>query len=268
MWKRPIRFACTGLFSAFLVANSLAAPDSPTTTGQVDNADLKELNDPTILSRRVYFEHELNHFDDGSNVVEDTVGAIWAWRAGENQDWAVRLKLPVKYRFGSDTPGVSDIFGLGDVKIAAATAFRLTDTWRIGGGLDLALPTGRHELSDNAWRIQEFLATAWDITPWVSFSPSTEYNQSIETEGGYPSIHFLETFVPFTFSLPQKWAIAVGYENKADFENGNEVTHRGKILVAKELEHVPVAFALSAKREFNGGPKEVQVNFVVTWFFR
>ena len=46
------------------------------------------------------------------------------------------------------------------------------------------------------------------------------------------------------------------------------ITHRGKIFVAKELEHVPLSFALSAKRDFNGGPKEFQVNFVVTYFFR
>ncbi|MFL6530780.1 MAG: hypothetical protein ACJ8KX_09950 [Chthoniobacterales bacterium] len=260
--------ALAALALAFLSTNSNAAPEGQTATGEVPEANLKELTDPTILTRRVWFEKEWNHFDDSTNVVEDTLGTLWAWRVGENQDWAVRLKLPVKYRFGSDTPGVADIFGLGDVKIATGTAFRLSKTWRIGGGLDLAMPTGRHELSDNAWRIQEFLAIAWDITPWLTLSPSVEYNQSIEEEDGYPEIHFLETFVPFTFTLPNKWAIAVGYENKTDFEIDNEVTHRGKILVAKELEHVPLSFALSAKRDFNGGSKDFQVNFVITWFFR
>jgi len=267
MIKRSVPSALA-IIATFLVINVSAAEEASPISDQVPEADLKELTDPTILVRRVWFEEEWNHFDDSTNIVEDTFGGQWAWPVGANQDWAVRLKLPVKYRFGSDTPGVSDIFGLGDVKIATGTAFRLSKTWRIGAGLDLEMPTGRHELSDNAWRIQEFLALGWDITPWLSISPSTEYNQSIAAEGGYADINFLETFVPFTFLLPEKWAIAIGYENKTDFENDNEVTNRGKILVAKELEHVPLSFALSAKREFNGGPKEVQVNFVVTWFFR
>src|SRR5947199_6686408 len=185
--------ALAALALAFLSTNSNAAPEAQTATGEVPEANLKELTDPTILTRRVWFEKEWNHFDDSTNVVEDTLGTLWAWRVGENQDWAVRLKLPVKYRFGSDTPGVADIFGLGDVKIATGTAFRLSKTWRIGGGLDLAMPTGRHELSDNAWRIQEFLAIAWDITPWLTLSPSVEYNQSIEEEDGYPEIPYLET---------------------------------------------------------------------------
>ncbi|MFL6585072.1 MAG: hypothetical protein ACJ8KU_11215, partial [Chthoniobacterales bacterium] len=222
--------ALTGVMFGFLVATSPAKTEAETSTGEVPAADLKELTDPTILTRRVWLEQEWNHFEDGANVVENTLGTLWAWRVSEHQDWAVRLKVPVTYRVGSDTPGVPDIGGLGDVKVATGTAFRLTKTWRIGGGLDLAMPTGRHELSDNAWRIQEFVAIAWDITPWLTFSPSTEYNQSIAEEGSYPSIHNIETFVPFTFTLPQKWAIAVGYENKADFENDNEVTHRGKIL--------------------------------------
>ncbi len=165
-------------------------------------------------------------------------------------------------------PGVSDIGGLGDVKLATGTAFRLSKTWRLGGGLDLEMPTGRHELSDNAWRIQEFVVVAWDITPCLTFSPSFEYNQSISEEGNASQIHFLESFFPFTFILPHKWAFIVGYENKVDFHNDNYVTHRAKIGVAKELESVPLSFALSAKRDFDSGEKEFQVNFVVTYFFR
>ncbi len=135
----------------------------------------------------------------------------------KNADWALRLKLPIKYRFGSDEEEVSDIVGLGDVKIAAGAAARLAENFRIGGGVDLEMPTGRHELSDNAWHIQEFVAFGWDITPHVTFSPSFEYNQSRSTEYD-GDIHFLEIFAPFTYTLPHKWAIGAGYENKADFQ--------------------------------------------------
>ena len=170
------------LAATSLIARGVHAQESATATSQTFDADLKELNDPTILSRRVWFEKEWNHFEDSSNVVEDTFGALWAWRLSDTTDWAVRLKLPVKYRFGSDNPDVSDIGGLGDIKVATGAAARLSDNFRIGGGLDLELPTGRHELSDNAWRIQEFVAFGWDITPTFTFSPSVEYNQSLSTE--------------------------------------------------------------------------------------
>ena len=87
-------------------------------------------------------------------------------------------------------------------------------------------------------------------------------------EGAAAPLHYLETLVPFTFVLAHKWAIAVGYENKADFENDNYVTNRAKLLVAKELENIPLNFALSIKRDFDSGEKEFQVNFVATYYFR
>ena len=232
------------------------------------NSDFKEATDPTILTRRVWFETEWNKFDNGSSVLEETLGTLWAWRISADQDFAVRLKVPFKFRVGADDPDISDIGGFGDMKIAAGTALRLAKDFRIGGGLDLEMPTGRHELSDNFWRIQEFAAMAWDIAPWLSFSPSTEYNQSFSEEGSTPRAHFLESFFPFTFICQNKWAFAVGYENKVDFENDNYVTNRAKVLVAKELENVPLSFVLSAKRDFDSGEKEFQVNFAVTYFFR
>ena len=70
---------------------------------------------------------------------------------------------------------------------------------------------------------------AWDITPWLTFSPSAEYNHSLSEEGSASDIHFLECFFPFTFILPHNWAFIAGYENKTDFENDNNVTHRAKL---------------------------------------
>jgi hypothetical protein len=263
-----IHLLTLGVVAAGFAAFDLHAAEAPTATSEVPAADLKELNDPTILTNRVWLETEWNRFRDETNFVEETIGTLWAWRVSEDQDWAVRLKLPVKFRFGSDTPGVSDIEGLGDIKIATGTAFRLSKTFRIALGVDLQMPTGREELSDNNWRLQEFGAIGWDIAPWLTFSPSVEYNQSLAEEGSTANAHFLEAFFPLTFILPHKWAITVGYENKTDFENDNYVTHRAKLQVAKELENVPLSFALSAKRDFDAGEKEFQVNFVMTYYFR
>jgi len=265
----PILHRCAAfIFAAGFTLATASAAEEPVTT-ETPNADLKELTDPTILSRRIFLETEWNHFKDNSNIIEETLGAMWAWRVSENMDWAIRLKLPYKVRFGSDNPAVNDLGSLGDIKLATGTAFRLSKTFRLGLGVDLQMPTGnRHELSDNFWRVQEFVAIGWDITPWLSFSPSTEYNQSFEEETGVAPAHFLETFVPLTFILPHKWAVSVGYENKVDFQNENYVTNRGKIQISKELEKTPIAFSLSAKRDFDAGEKEFQVNFVMSYFFR
>jgi hypothetical protein len=263
-----VGLAAAAVATVKMEAAEAATSSSAAATSEVPAADLKELNDPTILTRRVWLETEWNKFRDGTNIIEETFGTLWSWRMSENQDWAVRLKVPMKFRFGSDLPDVPDIEGLGDIKIATGTAIRLSKTFRIGGGVDLQMPTGREQLSDNNWRLQEFGALAWDITPWLTFSPSFEYNQSLAEEGKTGETHFLETFFPLTFILPHKWAVTVGYENKTDFENDNYVTNRAKFQVAKELENTPLSFALSIKRDFDSGEKEFQVNFVLSYYFR
>jgi hypothetical protein len=256
-----------GVIAGFSEPNLEAAEQAGTSSDQVPAADLKELNDPTVFIRRIWLETEWNKFTDGTSTVEETIGTLWAWRVSKNQDWAVRLKLPVKFRVGSDDPDVPDIGGLGDFKVATGTAFRLSKTFRVAAALDLEMPTGRHNLSSNAWRLQEIGALGWDITPWLTFSPSFEYNESVAKEGNAQPLNFLETFFPFTIILPHKWAVTVGYENKTDFENNNYVTNRAKIAIGKELESIPLSFYLQAKRDFDSGEKEFQANFVVTYYF-
>lgn len=252
-----------------LIAGAFAAePNDTDWSDQISSADLKALSDPTVLTRRVWLETEWNKFTDGTSTVEETLGALWAWRLTDSMDWAVRLKLPAKFRVGSDDPEVSDVAGLGDIRPAIGGAYRINKAWRVGGGLELQMPTGRHEVSDNVWRIQETGTMAWDLTPWLTFSPSFEYNQSFAEEGSARPLHFIETFYPITFILPHKWAIATQYELKADFENNNYVTHSAKLLVAKELENIPLSLALSLRRAFDSGENEFRMNFIVTYYFR
>jgi hypothetical protein len=266
MSAKPIHVLAVGMIVGLIGADLNAAAHG-VNSDEVPAADLK-LEDPTVLTRRVWLETEWNKFTDGTHTVEETFGQQWAWRVSENQDWGVRLKLPAKIRVGSDVPGVADVGGLGDVKIAAGTAFRLSKVFRLGGALDLQMPTGRHEVSDNVWRIRESGGMGWDITPWLTFSPSFDYNQSFSEETGAAPLHFLEAFFPFTFILPNKWAVSAGYENKTDFQNDNYVAQRAKLGVTKELESIPLSFSLSAKRTFDSGEKEFQMNFIVTYFFR
>lgn len=256
----------TVLTASTAIAADQGAPAAP--DDQIGSADLKELSDPTILKRRVWLETEWNKFTDGASNIEETAGGLWSWRLSPDWDWAVRLKLPLEFHLAGNTPGDSDISGLGDIKLATGGAVRLSGNWRLGGGLELKMPTGEHDLSDNIWGLQEFGAMGWDVTPWLTLSPSFEYNQSVAEEGNASKQHFIEAFFPVTFILPRKWAITAQYEIKADFENDNYVTHSAKLQIAKELENIPLSFALSAKRSFDSGEKEFQANLVVSYYFR
>jgi hypothetical protein len=259
-----------------LATMALAFPESALRAGELASrsADeeeiaegLKELSDPTILNRRIWLDTEWNKFRDGSHDVEATLGGLWAWRVATNQDWAVRLKVPYRWHVAGDAAGDSDEHGLGDLKLATGTAFRLSPSWRIGGGLELRMPTAQNDLGDDVWRLQELGAVAWDATRWLTLSPSAEYNQSIAEVHGASPQHFLETYLPATFLLPHRWSVTTQYEAKADFENDNYVTHSAKLLVAKQLNNPPLGFALSLKRSFDSGEKEFQVNFIITYYF-
>jgi hypothetical protein len=237
-----------------------ASPDTAT-------EELKALHDPTILESRIWLDSEWNKFKDDSNDLQQTVAGVWAWPISGRQDWGVRLKVPFIMRFAGDASGHAEKQGLGDIELAMGTAFRLSKTWRAGGGLQFRTPSGTDEdLSDNTWRLQEFGAVAWDATPWLTFSPSFEHNHSVAEQSGTAPQHFLELFFPATFLMASQWALTAQYEIKIDFANNDARTHSGKLQLAKRLEELPLAFAFSIKKPFEGD-KEFQVNFVSTYYF-
>jgi hypothetical protein len=233
--------------------------------GQTATHELKALEDPTILIRRAWLDSEWNKFKNDSSDVQQTLGGVWAWRISGRQDWGVRLKLPFKMHLAGDAADDSDKRALGDIELAMGTAFRLSDTWRAGGGIQLRIPSGTR-ISDNTWRLQEFGAIAWDPTPWLTFSPSFEHNHSVAEQRGVAPEHYLELFLPAIFLMPRQWAVIASYEPKIDCENNSAWTHSAKLLLAKNLEELPLGFALSIKKPLNGN-KEFQVNFVSTYYF-
>ena len=236
---------------------------------QTITQELKSVEDPTLLKRRSWLDTEWNRFRDGSSDIEETLGVLWSWRVSSTQDWAVRLKLPYEWHVAGDTAGDCDLNGLGDMNLATGTAFRLGGSWRVGGGLDLRMPSGSEfDLSANVWRLQEIGALAWDAPKNLTLSPSFEHNQSVAEESGVSPEHYLEVFFPATIGLPHRWAATAKYEAKVDFQNDNTWTHSGKLAIAKELERVPLSFSLSIKKAFDGGGKKFEVNFIATWFVR
>lgn len=229
---------------------------------------LKTLEDPTIIQRRIWLETEWNKYRDGSHDVEETLGAVWSWRLSSIQEWGVRLEVPYRLHIAGDASGDADEHGLGDLKVATATAFELGESWRASAGLELRTPTAGDELGDDDWRLQEFGAVAWDVTRWLTLSPSVEYNQSVATEYDTQSRHYLEIYLPGSFLLPCRWSVTPRYEAKVDFENDNEVIHSAKLALGKRLVRTPLGLSLSIKRSFDSGEKEFQVNLVVTYFLR
>ena len=253
-----------------IVAIGAALLSAPAMTRAADEteADLKSLEDPTILRRRVWLDTEWNKFEDHSNNVTESLWGTWSWRISEAQEVALRFKLPLEMHFAGDAPTDSDKQGLGDIKFAIGTAWRLAESWRAGFSGELRMPTADDELSNNVWQLQEAGAVAWDATRWLTFSPAFEYNQSVAEENGAPPTHYLELFFPATVLLPHRWAVTARYEAKVDFEADNYVTHSAKFIIARQLESAPLNFALAFKKPFDAGAKDFQVNFTVTWFFQ
>jgi hypothetical protein len=66
MNKKRIYLLGLGLTAGLATANLSVAEQADTNTDQVPEADLKEFNDLTILSRRVWLETEWNKFMDGT----------------------------------------------------------------------------------------------------------------------------------------------------------------------------------------------------------
>ena len=253
----------------YALALLLALAVTARADNETDTEDLKAQEDPTILRRRVWLDQEWNHYKDNSNNIEETLGGVWSWRISAKQEWAIRLKVPLEVQVAGGSPGDRDLWGLGDIKLGTGTAFKLSDTWRAGFGLEMRFPSATgDDLGDDVWRLQEMPAIAWDVTSWLTLSPSAEINQSVAREHGGSPQNYIEIFFPATFILPDNWSVTPRYEAKVNFEDDNRWSSSGKLTIAKQLDKVPVGFALSIKRTFDGGDKEFQINFVTTYFFR
>lgn len=259
-----ITATATGLF---LTSSCIAqSAEHQTSEQKTVSEELKSLQDPTILVRRVWLDSEWDKYKDGSSDLQPTLGGIWAWRLSDKQDWGIRLKVPYTWHLAAhDAADGLDRQGIGDPEFAIGTAVRLSATWRAGGGVQLHAPSGS-SISSNTWRLQEFGAVAWDPTPWLTFSPSFEHNHSVAEEHGAPQEHYLELYFPATLLLQNQWAVTAAYEPKIDFKNNDLWTHSIRLQLAKRLEQVPLGFSLSFKKPFTGD-KAFQLNFVATYYF-
>ena len=251
-----------------LVSGTLAAVEpSPETTATAAE-QLKQLNDQTIIQSRILLDTEWDQFKHGAEKARWTLGGLWGWRVSDRQDWAVRLKVPFAYERSDKASGHADIGGLGDIEVAAGTAFRLGDRWRTGGGIELHTDTASNPaLGDSVWRLHSGWSIARDVTDWFTLAPTAEYSHSITEEHNVAPQRYLELSLPAIFILPYDWSIDAKYKANINFENGERWTHTVNAGVAKRLSNVPVVLSATLEKQLDGGNKKLQANFTIVYFF-
>jgi hypothetical protein len=256
-----------------VVLISLAARLLPAAEPSPDDAaeaveQLKQFNDQTIIVSHVWLDTEWDQFKHGAEKATWTLGGVWGWRVSDQQDWAVRLKVPFLYDRSDASSGHAELGGVGDIEVATGTAFRLSNTWRTGGGIELHADTASNPaLGGSVWRLHSLWAVAHDVTKWLTLAPTVEYSHSIAEENDLAPHRFLELSLPTTFILPYDWSIGTTYKAKIDFENGDRWTHTVDVGVAKRLPNVPVVLSATLEKPLNGGAKKLQVNLTMTYYF-
>ncbi len=253
---------------ALLGATRLPAAEPSPSPAAAAADQLKALNDQTIIQSSVWLDTEWDQFKHGAEEATWTLGGLWGSRVSDRQDWAVRLKVPVVYDRSDEASGHTDVGGLGDIEVATGTAFRLSNTWRTGGGIELHTDSASNPaLGDSVWRLHSSWSIAHDVTDWLTLTPTAEYSHSIAEENNVSPQRYLELSLPVTFILPYDWSIGTRYKAKVDFENGDYWTHTLDVGVAKRLPNVPLVLSATLEKSFDGGDKKFQVNFTMTYYF-
>ena len=230
--------------------------------------ELKQLNDPTLLATHVSLESEWDQFKDGAERVNWTFTGLWGWRVSDCQDWAIRFNMPFVY--DRTTPGSDhrDTGGVGDVEIGTGTAFRLNDTWRTAGGVELHADTASDpSFAESVWRLKWGWGVAHDFTDWFTLTANAEYNRSIAEEDDVRPHSFLDMSVPATFILPQHWSVSAKYRTVLDFNNGDRWAHSMTAGIAKRLSHAPVVLSATFQKPLSSGAKRFQVGLTVVYYF-
>ena len=251
-----------------LLAAGLLPAAEPSSDSAAAAEQLKQLNDRTIIQSSVWLDTEWDQFKHGAEEARWTLGGLWGWRVSERQDWAVRLKVPFVYSRSDEASGHADIGGLGNIEVATGTAFRLSNRWRTGGGIELHANTASNPaLGDSVWRLHPLWAVACDVTNWLTLTPTAEYSHSVAEANNVAPQRYLEVSLPAIFILPYDWSIAMRYKAKIDFENGDRWTHTVNVGVAKRLSNIPAVLSLTLEKDLNGGNKKFQANFTMTYYF-
>ena len=230
---------------------------------------LKQLNDQTIIGNQISLDSDWDQFKHGAEKATWTLAALWGWRVSDSQDWGIRFKLPFAYHRSDEVSGHAEVGGLGDIEIGTGPAFRLTDTWRTGGGIELHADTASDRaLAESVWRLKPGWGVSHDVTDWLTLTFNADYNHSIaETNDVRPQRYF-ELSLPSTLILPHKWSIGTRYKATVDFQNGGRWSHTISAGVAKRLSKVPVVLSASLEKPLSNTGKKFEVSITIVYYFQ
>ena len=268
--KMPDAFDRFLLVTLVLLGARVLPAAEPSSVDSASTAadQLKALNDQTIIQPSVWLDTEWDQYKHGAEEATWTLGGLWGSRISDRQDWAVRLKVPFVYDRSDKASGHADTGGLGDIEVATGTAFRLSNSWRTGGGIELHADTASNPaLGDSVWRLHSSWSVARDVTNWLTFTPTAEYSHSIAQEHNVSPQRYLELSLPATIILPYDWSIGMRYKAKIDFEDGDRWTHTVDVGVAKRLSGIPLVLSATLEKTFDGGNKKFQANLTMTYYF-
>ena len=262
-------FALSWIFTGILITASVIPAAEVSTNSEATAAEqLKQLNDQTIINSRVSLDTEWDQFKHGAEKATWTLAGLWAWRVNAWEDWGVRLKLPFAWERSDEASGHAGIVGLGDVEVGTGTAFRLNNTWRTAGGIELHTDTASDPaLAEKVWRLKPGWGIAHDFTHWLTLTFNAEYNHTIAEQHNVAPQRYLELSLPGTIILPYDWSTFAKYKTKIDFEAGDRWIHTLSTGVAKRLSNVPLVLSATLEKPLNGGAKKFEINFTMTYYF-
>ncbi len=257
------------LFVTLMLLVSVNSHAVEPTTDSTSAEQLKQLNDQTIIGNRISFGFDWDQFKHGAEKATWTPAALWGWRVSDSQDWGIRFKLPFAYYRSDEASGHAEVGGLGDIEIGAGPAFRLTDTWRTGGGIELHADTASDRaLAESVWRLKPGWGVSHDVTDWLTLTFNADYNHSIAETNDVRRQRYFELSLPSTLILPDKWSMGTRYKATVDFQNGGRWGHTVSAGVAKRLSKVPVVLSASLEKPLSNTGKKFQVSITIVYYFQ
>ena len=240
-----------------------APPPDPTIADE-----LKQLNDRTLLRTHLSLDSEWNQYKDEVEKATWALNALWGGRVSDWQEWAIRLNLPVEYQNRRSGSNHTDVGGLGDMELGVGSAFRLNDTWRTAGGIELHADTASDlAFAEDVWRLKCGWGAAHDFSGWFSASVSADYNHSIAQEDDVQPQSYLEMALPVTFILPQRWSLSGKYRTLVNFNDGVRWGHTVTAGIGKRLSKVPIVLSASLQKSLSSSPKRFQVDVAIVYYF-
>lgn len=166
-----------------------------------------ETYDPTLLSRRLLTQFELEDYDGGD------VSAKWLW----NLRWAVQIEKDLALGIQLETPlrwadvSGEEETGFGDLEARIGMVRRLHPAFRLGVSVNAKFPTASDELlGDGLIELRPIIGVRWDAIDWLQLGANLEYSFTPRDEGD-DDVSATELKFPAVVKLADKLSLFTSY---------------------------------------------------------